>query len=413
MFALASFIRRNYEASYPKEVPKQSTAVRFGLLGATDIAPLALITPAKSHPEVIIAAVAARDEKRARSYAKRYKIPIVHPNYQALLDDSAIDAVYIALPNAHHYEWATKALEAGKHVLLEKPSVSNADEAAKLFRHPMLSKHGGPVLLEAMHFRFHPAWQKLLSLIDLGDVVEAHSTQYVPKGIIPLYGNQCKYSLAGGCLMRIGTYNIASLRQLFGAEPEDCLDASFTRVPPGNDKEIDQAFCGKWKFRSGAIGSIEVDMMADGGYSWPLTSEFPTLALPKLTIKHREVVVESELPTDQEHVVTKTVTMWNWSFAFIYHRIDIEEKHTVRSKSDGKTVKDWLETSYVKEYSGKTGTDSWTSYRYQLEEFLNKVRERPGSGVWVEGEDSVNQMKMIDDAYIKAGLPVRPSLTKV
>ena len=412
MFGLASFIRRNYQASYPKEVPKHGTAIRFGLLGATDIAPSALITPAKTHPDVIIAAVAARDGKKAAAYAKKYKIPIVHPNYQALLDDPAIDAVYIALPNAHHLEWATKALEAGKHVLLEKPSVANVQEAATLFRNPLLSKPNSPVLLEAMHFRFHPAWQKLLSLIDQESIVEAHSTQHAPKGFVPLYGNVYKFNLAGGCLMGLGTYNVATLRQVFGAEPVECSHASCDRVPPGNDQEIDRAFSATWSFTNGAVGSIEADMMADGGYSWPLTSEIPTIALPKLTIKHGDVVVEGDLPSDQEHTVTKTVTMWAWSFPFFYHRIDVENKHVVRTRLDGKTVKEWSEIAYVKDYAGDSGVDSWTSYRFQLEEFVAKIRSKPGTGVWVEGEDSISQMKMIDIAYTKAGLPLRSSSAK-
>ncbi|KAL8884562.1 MAG: hypothetical protein Q9215_007420 [Flavoplaca cf. flavocitrina] len=429
MFGLASFIRRSYQAIYPREVPKQDHAIRFGLLGATDIAPWTLITPAKTHSEVIIAAVAARDRKKAAAYAKKYKIPIVHSSFEELLSDPAIDAVYIALPNAYHLEWATKAIEAGKHVLLEIPSVANAEEAATLFRNPILSQPDSAVLLEAMHFRFHPAWQKLLSSIDRENIVEVHSTQHVPRGIVPLYGSACKYHLAGGCLMALGTYNLASLRQVFGAEPIECLAASCNHVPPGNDQEIDRAFYSSWKFPNNAFGSIEADFMADGGYSWPLTEELPTIALPKLTIKHREAIVEGDLPSDQEHVVTKIVTMWNWSLTYFYHRIDIENKHVVRTKSDGRSVKEWTETEYVKDYAGDTGVDSWSSYRFQLEAFVAKVLEkpqhsqsrsplpdasgpRPGSGVWIEGEDSINQMNMIDTAYIKAGLPIRTSSLK-
>lgn len=104
--------------------------------------------------------------------------------------------------------------------------------------------------------------------------------------------------------------------------------------------------------------------MADGGYSWPLTEELPTIALPKLRIKHREAIVEGDLPSDQELVVTKIVTIWNWSLAYFYHRIDIEDKNVVRTKSDGKTVREWIETEYVKDYAGDTGVDSWKSYRF-------------------------------------------------
>lgn len=208
MSALVSFLWRNYKCHYPSEVSKQNDALRIGLLGASKIAPPAVISPAKSHPEVIVVAVAARDPKRAQAYAKKYRIPIVHDSYQTLLDDPAIDAIYIALPPGHHYEWAIKALKAEKHVLLEKPSVSNAEEAAKLFRSPLLSKTGSPVLLEAFHYRFYPAWQKLLSLIDPANIVEAHSASYLPKGIIPLYDIRCQFKLSGGCLMDLGMAHV-------------------------------------------------------------------------------------------------------------------------------------------------------------------------------------------------------------
>lgn len=408
---LASFIGRNYHVLYPTELPKQSNSIRIGLLGASSIAPAAVISAAKSHPEVTVVAVAARDPKRAAKFSRKHNIPIVHETYQALLDDPAIDAVYIPLPNGHHYEWTIKALRSGKHVLLEKPSVSNATEARKLFQSPLVSGPDSPVLLEALHYRFHPAWQTLMTLINPGDIVEAHACLIVPKGIIPTYDIRCKFALAGGCLMDIGTYPLSCIRQVFGTEPEECLEARHSAMPPGHDKEIDQAFSGKWRFPNGGVGSIEANMIADGGYSSSILDGFPTLQWPKLEIKHREVVIEDGLLVGEEHAVEKTVAMWNFPTPFIYHRIDIHEKHTIRATSDGRIVKSWTDTTYIKDY-GMVGAESWTTYRYQLEEFVNRIRKRP-TRTFVTGEDSIRQMEMIDGAYEKAGLPVRPSMTKV
>lgn len=118
---------------------------------------MALINPAKSNPNVIIYAVAARDKTRAAAFAKKHGIPHVMDSYDALLDDPAIDAVYNPLPNGLHFEWTYKALAKGKHVLLEKPSTSNAVEAERLFRSPLLSQNKPLVLLEAFHNRFTPA----------------------------------------------------------------------------------------------------------------------------------------------------------------------------------------------------------------------------------------------------------------
>lgn len=118
---------------------------------------MALINPAKSNPNVIIYAVAARDKTRAAAFAKKHGIPHVKESYEDLLDDPAIDAVYNPLPNGLHFEWTYKALAKGKHVLLEKPSTSNAAEAEKLFHSPLLSQPNAPVLFEAFHNRFTPA----------------------------------------------------------------------------------------------------------------------------------------------------------------------------------------------------------------------------------------------------------------
>jgi predicted dehydrogenase len=125
-----------------------------------------------------------------------------------LLDDPSLDAVYIPLPNGLHYEWGLKALQAGKHVLLEKPSTSNAEEAKSLFRHPLLNQPNVPVLLEAFHYRFHPAWQTFLSTFDSKDIVDASAVQSLPAGFFPDSDIRFNYALSGGTLMDFGTYAI-------------------------------------------------------------------------------------------------------------------------------------------------------------------------------------------------------------
>ena len=156
-----------------------------------------LIKPAKSHPEVIVQAVAARDKQRAEIYAKKYGIPQVHDSYEgmllthhylqfmahnssllllAILDDPSIDAVYIPLPPSLHFEWAVKALTKGKDVLVEKPAVANAEEATALFGSPLLREPNAPVLLEAMHHKFQPTWQYFLSLVDRENLEHVHCT---------------------------------------------------------------------------------------------------------------------------------------------------------------------------------------------------------------------------------------------
>ena len=105
--------------------------VRIGILGAARIAPAALIKPAKENSEVVVAAVAARDVSRAQAFAAKHGIARVHDSYQALIDDPDLDAVYIPLPNGLHGRWTRAALDAGKHVLCEKPLTANAAEGTR------------------------------------------------------------------------------------------------------------------------------------------------------------------------------------------------------------------------------------------------------------------------------------------
>ena len=183
---------------------------------------------------------------------------------------------------------------------------------------------------------------------------------------------------------------------------------ALSHQPAGVDKRIDQAFKATWRFPNGGHGSISADMALSGGYPFPqLTSGWPRWGWPMCSAKHHEVVIPEEtLPETQEHAVQKTVIFWAYIIPTFWHRIDIIEYHTLRVKESKQVTKKWTTTSYVKEYGEHA---SWTTYRWQLEEFVNKIRRRSGSGAWMEAEDSIKQMKIIDSAYTKAGLPLRPT----
>ena len=124
--------------------------ISIGVLGTARIVPYGLLEPAKETSGVEVTAIASRTPKKAEDFAARHGIQRAFGSYEALLESTDVDAVYIALPTGLHYEWAGRALEAGKHVLCEKPLAENAQQAQSLFQ---LAKQRGLVLVEAMHIR--------------------------------------------------------------------------------------------------------------------------------------------------------------------------------------------------------------------------------------------------------------------
>ncbi|KAH8890091.1 putative oxidoreductase [Thozetella sp. PMI_491] len=399
------FVGRLWQAVWPQVMPKSSDALKFGILGAANIAPMALIAPAKAHAEVIIQAVAARDRKKAEAFAKKHGIPEVRDSYQEIIDDPNIDCVFIPLPNGLHFEWAVRAIRAGKHVLLEKPSVSNGTEAEILFRLPELSQPNAPVLLEAFHYRFQPCWTLFRSFITPADVVYADARAAVPGFLFNKDDIRFNYSLSGGTMMDLGTYCFSTLRQVFDANPEECLSCETEAFTEGQQKNCDYTASAKFRFPNGGVGEAYASLKG------PLLMKFPTV-----TVQHKEVAVaDDKLPASQEKFRTREVKCWNFMFSIVYHRIDVVDTYVIRNKDDGKEVKKWTEKSFHKGYSWEESgfgrrPESWFSYLHQLDQFVNRVRGRETTH-WVSAEDSIGQMKMIDSAYEKSGLGVRPTST--
>ncbi|MEX2503156.1 MAG: Gfo/Idh/MocA family oxidoreductase, partial [Trueperaceae bacterium] len=127
--------------------------IRIGILSTANIARAAVCPAIASSDGAELAAVASRDTARARDFAERVGIPRAHGSYEALLDDPDVDAVYVALPNALHETWTVRALQAGKHVLCEKPL---APTVAACERMGAAADAAGRVLMEAFMYRFHP-----------------------------------------------------------------------------------------------------------------------------------------------------------------------------------------------------------------------------------------------------------------
>jgi predicted dehydrogenase len=248
--------------------------LRFGILGAARIAPMALVRPARRVSEATVLAVAARDPERARRFASRHSIPRVHESYEALLADPEIDAVYNPLPNALHAQWTIRALEAGKHVLCEKPFAASVAEAEAMAG---AAERAGRVLVEAFHYRYHPLFTRLRTILDTGEIgTVLHLEAHFCFPLLRPSDIRYRRDLAGGALMDAGCYTVHLLRHLAGAEPEvvtaralwtrggvDRALAAELRFPGGRSARLTCSLFSRWLLRAstrieGTTGLVSV-----------------------------------------------------------------------------------------------------------------------------------------------------------
>ena len=192
--------------------------INWGILGCARIVQSALIPAIKEAKNGVLYGIAARDEKRAREWARKYKFQKSYKDYQALLDDSDIDAVYIPLPNHLHCEWACRAARAGKHVLCEKPLALNSGEVRKMIRE---ADKADVTLMEAFMYRFHPQIKKTLPLLESGEI---GNIRFFRSSFTFMYtGDEENYrwspEMGGGALYDVGCYTINATRLVFGEEP--------------------------------------------------------------------------------------------------------------------------------------------------------------------------------------------------
>jgi predicted dehydrogenase len=326
--------------------------VRIGVLGAARIAPAAVVAPARALAEAEIVAVAARDPQRARAFAERHGIPKVHATYDALLDDPDVDAVYNPLPNSLHGRWSIAAAQAGKHVLCEKPFTADAEEAERV---ASAARAAGTVVMEGMHYRFHPLAARMREIVlrgELGEVrrVEARLMALVPKPRDIRY----RLDLAGGATMDVGCYAIHQVRTLAGAEPT-VTGARAKLWSPG----VDRWMRAELALAGGATGRITCALLSGG-------------------LPIADVVAEGELGTLRVLFPNRPQ---------LFKRIDVRRR-------DGTTVRERV--------------DGDATFSYQLRAFCGAVLR--GDATEVPPSDSIANMRVVDAVYEAAGLePRRPS----
>jgi xylose dehydrogenase (NAD/NADP) len=190
--------------------------VTWGIISTADIN-RKVIPGAHESPKVNLAAVASRDQAKADAYAKEWKIERAYGSYEELLADPEIEAVYISLPNTLHCEWSIKSMEAGKHVLCEKPMSRHTAEVEEAFD---VADRTGRILSEAFMYRHNPQTKRLKQLVDEGAIGELRLVRSAfSYSLYDADNIRLSTDLEGGALMDVGCYCISGSRLLAG-EPE-------------------------------------------------------------------------------------------------------------------------------------------------------------------------------------------------
>lgn len=329
--------------------------LRIGVLGAARITERALVDPARAGGHRLVA-VAARDRGRAESFAARHGVERVHGSYAALLADPEVEVVYNPLANGLHGPWNIAALAAGKHVLTEKPSASNAEEAAEVRE---AARKAGTVFMEGFHYLFHPVTRRLHELLASGELGELRRVETLVAIPAPADSDpRWSLPLAGGAVMDLGCYSLHAVRMLApwaGGAPRLVSARGGERAgAAGVDERLDAELA----FPGGATASARCHM-----------------AYGELEMSCRIVGARGEALAPN----------------FVLPHMD--DRVVVRTAEGERTE--------------RLGTRS--SYTYQLEAFAARVRG--GTPLPLDADDALATMTLIDESYRAAGFEPRPRTT--
>jgi D-xylose 1-dehydrogenase (NADP+, D-xylono-1,5-lactone-forming) len=223
-------------------------SLRLGLLSTAHINRM-VVAGARASELVDVVAVASRDRGRAEAYAQEHGIERAHGSYEELLGDPDVDAVYVSLPNAFHVEWSIRALEAGKHVLCEKPLSHSPAEVERAFA---AAERAGRVLVEAFMYRHHPQTAQIAGLVAegaIGRVRLIRSSFTFP--LADVENIRLRPELEGGALMDVGCYCVNGSRLLAG-EPERVRGEAVV-----GETGVDIGFYGTMRHASGVVAQFD------------------------------------------------------------------------------------------------------------------------------------------------------------
>ena len=326
--------------------------LRIGVLGAARIAAAAIVEPARLTGARLVA-VASRDQARAKAFATEHDVERVLDSYADVIADPEVEAIYNPLANGLHGPWNLAAIAAGKHVLTEKPSASDAAEAREVRD---AAARAGVVVMEGFHYLYHPVARRLLDVLASGEIGELRRVE-IDMMISPPPAGDLRWSfpLAGGATMDVGCYGLHMHRALApwaGGEPR--VVAARAGEPVGNSG-VDEWLDADLEFPGGATGTVRCSMTAaDLRMTARIIGSRGEVSAANFVLPHRD------------------------------DRVTVMAGGAERVEELGRRP----------------------SYAYQLEAFAGHLRG--GEPVLTDADDAVATAELIDACYGMAGLPLRP-----
>ena len=287
--------------------------LRIGLLGAARITPPALVQPASVIPAVRLAGIAARDCTRAEAFATQHGVTQVYDSYDALIASEEIDLIYNALPIDAHAGLTIAALQAGKHVLCEKPLAMNASEGRAM---QAAAETSGKRLIEAFHYRYHPAFQIALDWIADGRIGAVQSIDADFHVTIPDNGTEIRHrpERGGGAMMDLGCYPLSWTLEVMGAAPEQ-ITAEATLTPSG----VDETLTAELSFTGGVTAKLSASMAAGVKRSARLTVIGTDGRIDFLNPLAPHIGARLTLTSggDTEHASINPISTYTWQLAAV------------------------------------------------------------------------------------------------
>ena len=327
--------------------------LKVGILGAGGIAERAMVEPSRDVEGVEVIAIGARDPERAAAFAERLDLPI-HGDYETTLSNPDIDLVYLALPPIVHAEWAAKALQAGKHVLCEKPLSANEVGAQSIAD---AAAANGRRAFVGFHYRLHGFTQELIKALSSGVLGKVEKVEFdfsIPHFVVKPGNIRLDGDLAGGAVMDVGCYAIDLIRAVWG-EPK-VVSAEAQLYP--DDSRIDLQTDAVLELADGIPATVRSSFIGDDKGAMSL-KVFGTNANLEAT--------------------SVIVPQWGATLKVTNH--------------DGEIL---LETKAI---------EGENSYARQLEHLVSAVES--GAPSILDAHQAVGTMKIVDDIYLAAGLQPR------